>query len=202
MSDLYDDLGVARGATTDEIRKAFRRKAKTLHPDAGGSVDAFQAAARAHAILISPERRAEYDRTGAVNDKAEDHGALSIISSMMDQLVAQVGDRVHVDIVAKMREAMDERLSEIANRSRQLTREIAKLERFAGKFERKGGNNLLRGMVLAKAANLRITLESAEKATADIVAAKEILRDYSFSPDPVVSTTLWGSGGSATGTAG
>ena len=43
MPDAYDPnelLGIARGSSEDEIRKAFRRKAKTVHPDVSDAPDA------------------------------------------------------------------------------------------------------------------------------------------------------------------
>ncbi|HXG48999.1 MAG TPA: DnaJ domain-containing protein, partial [Methylomirabilota bacterium] len=41
MRDLYHILGVKRGAAQEDIQRAYRRKAKSSHPDAGGSVEAF-----------------------------------------------------------------------------------------------------------------------------------------------------------------
>ena len=41
--DLYEDLGVSRDALPGDIRKAFRKKAKKAHPDAGGSEQDFHA---------------------------------------------------------------------------------------------------------------------------------------------------------------
>ena len=64
--DLYSALGVARSATGEEIRRAYKRKAKELHPDLhpGDEVkaDAFKAASAAYEILGDEHKRAQYDR--------------------------------------------------------------------------------------------------------------------------------------------
>jgi molecular chaperone DnaJ len=65
--DPYEVLGVARGADDGEIKKAFRRLARELHPDVNSSETAeedFKEAAEAYEILSDPERRATYDRYG------------------------------------------------------------------------------------------------------------------------------------------
>lgn len=61
MSDPYTVLGVPRQATPEEIRKAFRRKAMSVHPDRGGSTEAFHAAKEAFDTLIDPAKRANLD---------------------------------------------------------------------------------------------------------------------------------------------
>lgn len=59
----YEILGVSRSASTEEIRKAFRKKAKLHHPDAGdgGDPEAFRAAQEAYEALKDSESRAAYD---------------------------------------------------------------------------------------------------------------------------------------------
>jgi hypothetical protein len=65
MDDLYKRLGVSRRATQKEIRSAYRRLARNLHPDVSQSPDGaaqFTKIHEAYRILIDPERRARYDR--------------------------------------------------------------------------------------------------------------------------------------------
>ena len=65
--DYYEVLGVARGASDAEIKKAFRRLARELHPDVNSSPDAeprFKEAAEAYEVLSDSDRRATYDRYG------------------------------------------------------------------------------------------------------------------------------------------
>lgn len=64
MADLYASLGLQRGASDDDIKKAYRREARTAHPDTGGHEDHFKEVQHAYAVLSDPERRARYDRFG------------------------------------------------------------------------------------------------------------------------------------------
>jgi molecular chaperone DnaJ len=64
VRDLYEILGVERDADQDNIKRAYRRKARELHPDAGGSEDDFKELTTAYEVLRNPETRANYDRFG------------------------------------------------------------------------------------------------------------------------------------------
>ncbi len=69
-TDLYKDLGVSRGASQEEIKKAYRKLAAQYHPDRNpgnkGAEDRFKAVNRANQVLGDASKRALYDEFGEV----------------------------------------------------------------------------------------------------------------------------------------
>ena len=61
VSDPYATLGVSPDVNEDTLRVAWRRVARTTHPDAGGSPEAFAEAREAFELLLDPKRRAAFD---------------------------------------------------------------------------------------------------------------------------------------------
>lgn len=62
--DYYSILGVSKDASQDEIKKAFRKLARTHHPDAGGDEDKFKEINEAYEVLSDEEKRNVYDQYG------------------------------------------------------------------------------------------------------------------------------------------
>jgi DnaJ-class molecular chaperone len=61
MSDYYSILGVARTASQDEIKRAYRKLASQHHPDKGGDTQRFQQIQEAYAVLGDEQKRQQYD---------------------------------------------------------------------------------------------------------------------------------------------
>ncbi|SVD83013.1 uncharacterized protein METZ01_LOCUS435867, partial [marine metagenome] len=65
--DHYEALGVDRGATPEDLKKAFRTQALKYHPDRNKEADAsdrFKEVNEAYQVLSDPERKAQYDQFG------------------------------------------------------------------------------------------------------------------------------------------
>lgn len=77
-TDHYETLGVSRDATADEIKRAYKKLARTHHPDLNpGDADAeaiFKQVGAAYEVLRDPERRAMYDRYGDEGPPADPFG--------------------------------------------------------------------------------------------------------------------------------
>ena len=59
--DHYQTLGVAKNATSDDIKKSYRKLASKHHPDKGGDTATFQKIEEAYRILSDPQQRQQYD---------------------------------------------------------------------------------------------------------------------------------------------
>ncbi len=70
--DPYEVLGVARTASADEIKSAYRRLARRFHPDVNpgdsSAEESFKEVGTAYAVLSDAEKRARFDRTGSMED--------------------------------------------------------------------------------------------------------------------------------------
>ena len=65
--DYYDVLGIKKGASEDDIKKAYRKQALRFHPDKNKSPDAeekFKEIAEAYDVLSDPKKKDVYDRFG------------------------------------------------------------------------------------------------------------------------------------------
>lgn len=75
FKDYYQTLGVARDATVDDLKKAFRKLARKYHPDISKEKDAelrMKEINEAYAVLSDPEKRAAYDQVGSGYQPGQD----------------------------------------------------------------------------------------------------------------------------------
>src|SRR3954467_3552325 len=111
--DYYEVLGVERGASETEIKKAFRRLARQLHPDANPddpeAEDRFKELAEAYEVLSDAERRQLYDqyghdglKTGGSSPHFEDFGSFGDLFSAFFGGGGQRGPRQGADVGAQV----------------------------------------------------------------------------------------------------
>ena len=73
--DYYNILGVAKGASADEIKSAFRKKAHEHHPDKGGNAEKFKELNEAYQVLGNAQKRQQYDQFGSAFQNGQAGGA-------------------------------------------------------------------------------------------------------------------------------
>jgi curved DNA-binding protein CbpA len=188
MIDLYQLLGLKRAATRDEVRKAYRRKAKSSHPDSGGSEEAFNALTAAHDILADARRRERYDSTGEIEQARPDNfdgSAIEVIAQKLGMIIHAEQDLTSLDIGAVIEQAIREdialRKSSIANQRRAVERAAA----LRARVKRKASNadNMLARVLDWHESSAQDHAKKNEEAVRAMERALEILEGYSFIDD-------------------
>jgi curved DNA-binding protein CbpA len=194
--DLYNTLGVEPDASPEEIRRAYRRKAKQEHPDAGGSAEKFGALVKAHRVLSDAEKRARYDRTGEADDGPDntDQAAMSAIDQILDQLLDK-DEPQRIDIVAVIREEIGRNIDHQTGEIRKAMQARRKLERVGGRLTTRAPRNIFKPLLDRKLGHINEGLVTMRQQLAIFERAAKIMEDYAFDAEPAPEPTAPRPGG-------
>jgi curved DNA-binding protein CbpA len=183
--DLYAVLDVPRNADAAAIRRAFKRKAKTAHPDRGGSACAFHHLTLARDVLCHPQARAYFDRTGEVRPPKPENAADAVhglaVQSLID-LLAALPDPLSQDVLRAMelRAAADILAAERA--IAELERVLSVLPHVIGRLRhRRDGENVLARLAEGRLRGLAEELTRRKAAAEQYRLLQMFLEDYTFS---------------------
>lgn len=87
--DYYEILGLKKGATDKDIKKAYRKKAMEHHPDKGGDEKVFKEITEANEILSDKQKKATYDRYGHTKQRPQQQGGGFGAGMSMEDLMNQ-----------------------------------------------------------------------------------------------------------------
>jgi curved DNA-binding protein CbpA len=185
MIDLYKLLGIKRGATREEIRKAYRVMAKIFHPDSGGSVQQFSALATAHEVLSDTKRRERYDATGEIEQARPDNpdvGAMEIIAQKLGLILHAEHDVTSMDIGALIEQAICDDIARRKSSIADQKRAIERAGRLRGRVKRKekSADNTLAGVLDWHERSAKDLITKHEEGVATMQRALEILDGYHF----------------------
>lgn len=173
--NLYEVLGVAKDATPEQIKKAFRGKASRAHPDHGGSEERMAALNDAYAVLSDPERRKLYDETGAtqagptLRSRAEDAIARALTA---------VIDAGADDLLTAVREGIDANLNDVIEKIANLVVRRRRLKKLSGRFKCNGEVNIVQGVIDQQLGMIPTVEKQLSDAQAVLLEARRVLSEY------------------------
>lgn len=195
MIDLYAELGLEKGCSPQDIKKAYRRLMKSSHPDApNGSREKYDRVSLAYSVLFDPIRRAHYDATGEIADKPADN-VVSQLLAALSQLFGPAMDAVmqagkapeECDLVAIMIDKAEDALDGVDQRVAGLKKNMEMLEAIRDRFivdededaEEPKPNHML-SIIRGQQAQCESTIKNMEAGARDLQAAKLYLQGVKF----------------------
>lgn len=186
--ELYEALGVDKTASKAEIRRAYRRRAKKAHPDAGGNREEWDRLHRELMVLEDDKTRERYDRTGDADAAGPDQSGAVIHQMVMmavEHVIAVAGQkRINpetIDIIADASRFMRDRIAEENAKIRAKEKEALGIRKMARRFKaKKGKPNIIGTMFDARAADVERDCETIREQIAQIGEALKLLNDHTF----------------------
>lgn len=190
---LYEDLGVAPDATEAEIAAAYRHAARKHHPDAGGNAADFDRMQRAANILRDPVKRAEYDRTGSVDDSLFNplSQAIELLCSAFSEAITRCDNFGAVNIVKNVQSALLNQLTQVGSQREDAANKRDRLENAIGRLSHKGDQpDFVRNMLARQLRAHDSRLAEMDRMTASIESAIEMAHDYSWRAEPETEAVM------------
>lgn len=181
---LYDDLGLPKGASGEEVKKAYRKAAHKTHPDKGGDVQKFQVVQHAYNVLGDPTKKEKYDRTGVDGQEISVRGvAMQNICSMILQMVEQ-SEPGKMDIVKNAHNATLEAQRKMGEHIKLVEKKIKKYEAQLKRFKHKGrSDDFISSAINQQILVCKNNIEDTKKAKQINDEMFRLLKEYEYAVD-------------------
>jgi curved DNA-binding protein CbpA len=188
----YETLGVPEDASPEQIKRAYRAKAREKHPDKGGTQSDFEPVVKAYETLKDPQRRALYDGAGIdVELKPIEEEAERILLQGFSVALAQ---EQNVQIVAFVRGNIAKQLREFPASIKSLGAKKKKLTSQRKKVKCTGAKNIAHMIIDAEIKNIEGQLVNLHHQTKVGETALKMLDSYSdeWDVDAMLTTGVRG----------
>jgi curved DNA-binding protein CbpA len=178
----YELLGIPREAGDAEIKAAYRRLAKSAHPDSGGDVDSFAQVKCAYELLKDPIRRKVYDETGYDPQLAEvkDLEGLLILEKVINDMVLDEREPGSFDPVALMRRKLTDEVVQARFHVFELERHRGRIRNHLDRISSRPMADVLGSMLRTRVTSITEAIEKAGKHVEAIERAYEMLEGYGY----------------------
>ncbi len=180
--DPYKTLGVTRDADGAAIKTAYRARAKSSHPDAGGDVDAFSKLTASYELLLDPVRRKIYDDTGfdpQLTDSKDLEGLL-VLDALVNEIILDERAPGSFDPVAAMRRKLTDKVVNARFHILELERHRGRIRNHLDRIGRRPDSDVLGRMLSARCDAIADAIGKAEGEIKVIEQAYSMLEGYSY----------------------
>ena len=194
MKNLYEILDVPKDASESDIKKAYRKKAQSSHPDKeGGDEELFKAVQKAYEILSDANKRKHYDETG---EESKDNLNNDVIESLIGIVLNVVqGNDVKRNNILETAITLVHRQQD-AHRSKRKQAET-QYERLAEAARRikcvEGKENILKLALESQANRIKIAIQEIDNVLSIGEEILVVIADYSYETDQMPT---WNAGSS------
>lgn len=190
---LYELLGLAKDASTAQIRSAYRRLTKIHHPDKGGDPEKFAELQEAHDVLTDAQRRKVYDETGrtsevrvpAIKLKRFLHMLFKSVIHAQNQRTGLSDDPVHENIKNKMLASLKRSMGEADQKRLELFHKLQRANQLVSRFKPPSLDADPVGDVLkAERAEVQKQMHEVEDEIEMAKMAETLISSYTYEVDP------------------
>jgi curved DNA-binding protein CbpA len=183
MRSLYEELGVSPNASPEEIKAAYRRRARETHPDAGGKREEFQKVQHAYEVLGDDERRRHYDETGDDGTQSEQVPKAAQIIAQEFATFLSLDGFAQVDPVDALRMRINEISINVQRDRKTWSREVERLEKMLKRLRRSHDQSILEDVINGRLAPAHANVRRAQAMLRELGIAAGLLNGYSFSAE-------------------
>jgi len=188
MIDPYETLGVESDADNAAIKLAYRKQAKTSHPDTGGDTDAFARLTTCYELLIDPIRRKVYDDTGydpVLADSKDLEGVL-LLETLMNEIILDEREPGSFDPVAAMRRKLTDQIVSARFHILEMERHRGRIRNHLDRIGRRPETDVLGRMFRSRTETIAEAITKSEAQIEAIERAYTMLEGYSYEMMPEV----------------
>ena len=188
LIDPYVMLGIDRDAGEPAIRSAWRKAAKTAHPDSGGDAEHFGKLQAAYDLLKDPVRRRVYDDTGydpQLADPKDLEGVL-MLEKLVNDIILDEREPGSFDPVAAIRRKLSDDIVKNRFHILELERHRNRVRQHIDRLGRRPETDVLGSMLRARSQSITDAIQKAQGQIEAIEHAYQMLEGYSYELEALV----------------
>lgn len=134
--DPYETLGVDKNASADDVKKAYRSRAKRSHPDRAGDDAEFCEVHNAYLVLSDPAKRKRFDETGQTEDAAPAVPFMNVLVTTLGAVLNRFINEISTThVVKEMRTIIEEAAAKQRDNKKTVEKARASLEKALAKLK-------------------------------------------------------------------